>query len=647
MSILKRVWNHPWIVAASNLLLLMALYTLSRLFFYYANGDLFPSITFSHLMELCLGGTVFDRSTVLFINSLYLFLILFPWPETWRSNPGYRQAIQWSYWIPNTLCLVANCVDMVYFRFTDRRTTCRVFTEFQNDNNMVAIFSQAIVQYWYVTLFGIVLLAVFFLLSRRPPIVEKRSNPWAYYIAESLIICVTAFGCVVGIRNGLHVYTRVINVSYALEYTNEPIETAIVLNTPFSMIRSLENLGYEEVEYYNEEELATIFTPIHQVPDTLVTGHEGMNVVIFLLESFNKEYVGYFNHDLDNGTYQGYTPFLDSLLAHSRTYRLSLASGRKSIDAMPSVLASLPLMNESYILTPYSTNDISSLIYCLDEKGYTSGFYHGAPNGSMGFNAFARAAGYQAYYGYDEYDGPPAFDGTWALWDEEFLQYFLRSVNTLPQPFCATVFTASSHHPFKVPEIYRDSFPLGTHPIHKCIGYSDHALRLFFRYARHQAWYKNTLFVFTADHTNEIVYEEYNNAKGIYEVPIFFYRPDDSLAGQADEMIAQVDIMPSVLGYLGYDKPYFAFGEDVLTRPREHRYIVNYNYPIHQIFSDSLLVQFDGEKTTAVYNFQRDRMLQNNLVEQMRGTEEVQSMERYLKAYIQQYVHRMITNDLR
>ena len=112
-------------------------------------------------------------------------------------------------------------------------------------------------------------------------------------------------------------------------------------------------------------------------------------------------------------------------------------------------------------------------------------------------------------------------------------------------------------------------------------------------------------------------------------------------------MIAQVDIMPSVLGYLGYDKPYFAFGEDVLTRPREHRYIVNYNYPVHQIFSDSLLVQFDGQKVTAVYNFKQDRPLKHNLVDEMSQSPEVIDMERYLKAYIQQYVSRMINNDLR
>ena len=197
---------------------------------------------------------------------------------------------------------------------------------------------------------------------------EKRYNPWLYYPVESLIISLTAFVTVVGIRNGVHMYTRVINVSYALEYTNEPIETGIVLNTPFSLIRSLENLGFEEVHYYDEQEMEEIFTPIHQAPDTLVTGHEGMNVVIFILESFSKEYIGFFNHDLDNGTYQGYTPFLDSLLEHSRSYRLSLASGRKSIEAMPSTLASIQLMYESYILTPYSTNDIVIIVQCNEVR---------------------------------------------------------------------------------------------------------------------------------------------------------------------------------------------------------------------------------------------------------------------------------------
>ena len=204
------------------------------------------------------------------------------------------------------------------------------------------------------------------------------------------------------------------------------------------------------------------------------------------------------------------------------------------------------------------------------------------------------------------------------------------------------VFTASSHHPFKVPERYEGLFPKGTQPIHPCIAYSDHALRQFFAYAKTQPWYERTLFVITADHTNQLSQPEYTNAAGQYRVPIAFFCPQHIAAAQRSDIVSQTDIMPSVLGFVGYDKPYFAFGEDALTQAKTHHYAVCYNNPVFQIMGDSLLLQFDGEHVTALYNYRKDRTLS----EPLDPNAAPQEMVDYLKAYLQQYISRMITNRL-
>jgi phosphoglycerol transferase MdoB-like AlkP superfamily enzyme len=365
------------------------------------------------------------------------------------------------------------------------------------------------------------------------------------------------------------------------------------------------------------------------------------NVVILILESFSKEYIGFYNQHIDE--YGGYTPFLDSLLTHCITYSHSFASGRKSIDAMPSVLSSIPMLIEPYIVTPYSTNAVSSIASCLQQEGYATAFFHGAPNGSMGFQAYARSAGFEQYFGMDEYDGIEAFDGTWAIWDEEFLQYYARTMSTMQQPFMTAVFTASSHHPFRVPKQYEGIFPKGQKPIHQCIGYTDHALRAFFDYAKTQEWYNNTLFVLTADHTNQTTLPEYATAKGMYEVPIAFYSPRwNGGELRSEGAVSQTDIMPSVLNYLGYQQPYVAFGEDALTRPKTHPWAVCYNHPVYQLLTDSLLLQFDAQQVSAVYNFHNDPLLTHDIADQCQTTE----LETYLKAYIQQYIYRLTTNQL-
>ena len=242
----------------------------------------------------------------------------------------------------------------------------------------------------------------------------------------------------------------------------------------------------------------------------------------------------------------------------------------------------------------------------------------------MGFQAYARAAGFGAYYGMDEYDGLEAFDGTWAIWDEEFLQYYARTMSSMREPFMTAVFTASSHHPFRVPKRYEGVFPQGPLPIHQCIGYSDNALRKFFDYAKTQPWYDHTLFVITADHTNENAVPAYNNARGLFSVPIAFYYPGREWNTPYDEeqAVSQVDIMPSVLAFLGYGKPFFAFGEDALTQTKQHPYAVCYNHPMYQIMSADTLILYDGQRPAT------------------------NDMERYLQAYIQQYISRMISNRL-
>lgn len=636
---MKSILRHPWIVATCNLVLVLALYTILRLVCYAVNGAMFPDVDGNHLREILCGGVRFDLTAVLYLSSLYILGILLPLPASWRMNSTYQKVLAWVFLIPNAIGLAVNTADIAYIPFTDRRTTCTFFTEFANDDNLWSIFAQGAVQYWPVTLAGLLVLALLFTCTRKTYSVPS-IRPVLYYPLETAIMLLTAYFVVIGIRGGFGRYTRPITLSNALQYTNTPRESALVLNTPFSLMKSLENQHYIEPSYFPQEQLAGYMTPIHKAD--CIGNQRTDNVVVIILESFSKEYIGFYNRDIEG--YEGYTPFLDSLLEQSVTYDYSYASGRKSIDAMPSVLSSIPMLIEPYIVTPYSTNSVSSIADCLKRKGYTTAFFHGAPNGSMGFQAYARSAGFDAYYGMNEFGDHSAFDGTWALWDEPFLQYYAQTMTTMHEPFMTAVFTASSHHPFKVPAQYNDSFPKGSLPIHQTIGYTDHALRQFFLAASKQPWFERTLFVLTADHTNELTLPEYTNARGLYEVPIAFYHPSLAAERRA-QVVSQTDIMPSVLGFVGYDEPYFAFGEDALTQPKPHPYAVCYNTPLYQIFSDSLLVQFDGEQVTAVYDYRTDRRLQTN-IEDIVASERITPMIDYLKAFIQQYIHCMVHDEL-
>ena len=216
-------------------------------------------------------------------------------------------------------------------------------------------------------------------------------------------------------------------------------------------------------------------------------------------------------------------------------------------------------------------------------------------------------------------------------------------IGTFSEPFLASAFTASSHHPYNVPERCQSTYPLeGNLPIYRGIRYSDNALKLFFEKASEQPWFNNTIFVLTSDHTNMSDHPEYQTDLGGFCSPIIIYDPSQPTGEIQDKIVQQIDILPTVLGLLGYPKEYLGFGIDVLNTPQEDTWAVNYLNGIYQYVKYDYVLQFDGTQTKAIYSLS-DRLMKTNL----KGKVEKQTqMEQELKAIIQQYMERMTQNRL-
>ena len=647
--------NNFYAVAVYNILWVMLLFTICRVAFYLFNAGFFDEMDFGHFVRLCRGGLQFDLTAVLYTNMPYFLLMFIPFG--FRRNSIYQLTAKWLFIITNSIVLIANCIDIIYYRFTLRRTTMTVFSEFSNEDNLLKIFGTGVIQYWYVTLFALLIVFLLWYFYQTPEPRMKNttthnssclilhSSSFLYYLKNTVAMLLFIAFFIIAVRGGVGSYVRPITLSNANQYVNKANEASIVLNTPFCVYRTIgkrvfKNPGYIETE----EELNKIYNPV--IFPKPSGEFKTLNVVIFIMESFGKEYIGELNKDLGGDRYKGYTPFLDSLIREGLTFEYSFANGHRSIEAMPSVLSSIPSFFEPYFLTSYSSNKVSGIAGELGKKGYYSAFFHGAPNGSMGFGAFANISGYNDYFGMDEYDGDKnsAFDGTWALWDEDFFQFFARKMDTFQQPFVTTMFSASSHHPFRVPKKYADRFTDKADgiPIHKCVEYSDFALRRFFETASKTAWFENTLFVITADHTNQVTHAEYLNDAGVYKVPIVFYTPNGALKGRIPKIAQQIDIMPTVLNYLNYDQPFVAFGQNLLDTTNVSNAIM-YHKPVFQYFEGSYMYQFDENKMIAVYDFVNDIFLKQNLIKEIKVQPKI---ENKIKARIQQYVLRMMENKL-
>lgn len=644
-NVLTLVWN---------LVLVYVCYTLCRLVFLLINWETFSGhLTWGYAVSLFGAGIIFDTTAILYSNALFILLFLFP--LHWKETPVFYKVVRWLFAAVNTFFLITNLIDCVYFRFTGRRTTMTVLQEFshEGDGKLTSIFFDEFVTYWYLVLLAAALFYGLYKLYRSPKIFPVRQK-LVYYGVQLVALLIAVPFTVFGMRGGMTTATRPITLSNANQYVKRPLDAGLVLNTPFSLFRTLGKATFVIPEYLSEKEAEAVYTPVHQPSDSVA--FRPMNVVVIIWEGFSKQHVGSLNPQLENGTYKGYTPFIDSLLKKSLTFQYSYSNGRKSIDGMPSVLSSIPSFVEPFFLTPSALNDVSSIAGELTRhKGYSSAFFHGAMNGSMGFQAFARAVGFQKYFGRTEYNEDPNyngdkdFDGTWAIWDEEFLQFYCDRMSEMKEPFVTSVFTATSHGPFDLPERYKGKFPTGQDPLFETVAYSDYAIQRFFEKAEKQPWFKNTLFVITADHTSGNCYPDYVTDLGYYKVPVIFYAPGiPELKGlDTEKVVDQIDIMPTVLGILGYDRPYVGFGQDALHTPVTDKFAVNYvpTSGIYQFLKGDYLIQFDGEKVIHAYRFRTDLLMKDDVKDTM-PQDTLKAMETQLKSIIQQYMERMNNNNL-
>ncbi|HRO42919.1 MAG TPA: sulfatase-like hydrolase/transferase [Flavipsychrobacter sp.] len=554
--------------------------------------------------------------------------------------PRWQKFTPWLFIAINAIAFSFEISDWAYFPFTAKRATNDVLDMITRKSDFIALLPHFITTYWYAPL-GIFLL-VFLLykankwIQKKTPIDSNVSDvpKWMIAAGQTIMLILASGLCVIGMRGGLQLIP--IGNGNALQVTDNKF-VAIVLNTPFSIMHSYSG-KVEEVHFFSEEELKKYFNPVKNYAGK---SFQKKNVVVIILESFSKEYTGL-------GGRKSFTPFLDSLMPHSFVFRNAYANALHSAEGIPAILSGIPsLMNEPFTTSSYGTNKLTSLPQLLKDKGYKTAFYHGGTNGTMSFDIYASNAGFDKYHGRKEYNNEADYDGHWGIWDEPFLQYCARSINSLPQPFMTSVFTLTSHDPFEVPQQYKGTLPTGALPVQQTIAYTDQSLRKFFQTASKQSWFENTLFVITSDHTAPSSKDPYYSSlnMGVYAIPIIFYAPGDTtLKGSTDTVFQHIDILPTVLDYLGYDQPFFSFGNSAF-RSAYPRFVINELSGKYQWYMNDYFLTANELKPAALYHFKTDSLCRNNILQE-KNEMASQELIPYFKAFIQLYRASVIRNKL-
>ena len=606
------------------------MYSLMRVLFYFFNQSYFPDITFGAFFY----GLRFDIVAISYFFLPFLFLSFLPFG--FRTNKSYQLVLKYLFHIGNGLSLLLNGIDLIYYSFTFKRTTADVIGFISTGDEIGSLIPQFMKDFWYVFLLFILLIFVSEWLYRKIKTdLSYSSYQLRDYLYQSVLFLSMIGLLVIGVRGGIqHKPLTIVNAGQYVP----PQHVPVVLNTPFTFLKTILEENIKPTSYYSENEIAKIYTPVTKIKSPYKFRKK--NVVVIIMESFSTEYIGKLSHT------KGYTPFLDSLMDYSTTYTNAFANGYKSIEALPAIFAGIPsLMNTPYIISNYSGNELYSMPKIFKSVGYNTSFYHGGANGTMGFDGFVGVVGIDDYYGLNQYPSKEEdYDGNWGIFDLPYFQYYADELSNKKEPFFSTIFSLSSHHPYTIPEQYAKHFPKGTLPIHETIGYADYALNQFFNRVKKEAWYNNTLFVITADHTAQAENAYYKSHLGQFAVPIILFDPAKPIGKEIDQLTQHCDINTLVLKHIGFNGQLVLFSD----YDKETPFVVQYLNNTYQIADGKHLLLFDGEQSTAFYNLVDDSLQTKNLLKTVvpDSLQKVQhSMEQKIKGIIQQHNNRLINNE--
>jgi len=617
-------------------------YTCCRLLFIYFNNDLLQIDNFLQLTKLVYYGIRFDSMSIVYLNSIFILLSIIPFKI--NTSKIYQDVLIWIYFIFNGIGMLLNFIDFEYYRFNLNRLMSSFLEAIESEPNKSELILHYIFDYYHILIIYITFLFVWLFLYKivkhKDQISFRNKN---YYLSSLFIFLFTAVFCVMGARGGdLKKSTRPITIIDAMDNVNNPQHADIILNTPFTILKTLFKKPFKLINKFNNNEILNELNTIKQY--NRVLKDTSPNVIIFILESMGREYWGSMNKGRKIKDFKGFTPFLDSLAEHSLVFSNAFATSRKSIHAMPSILAGIPSFEISYTSTPYSKQKIESIVSIANSMDYNTSFFHGASNGSMGFLGFSNTLGFKNYYGRNEFNNDDEYDGYWGIWDEPFLQFTKETLDSKKQPFLATVFTITSHEPYVIPKKYDNRFNKGVIPMHRSVLYTDFSIRKFFEASKNSDWFKNTVFLFTADHSNQSYYPYYQKTINRFANPIMIYNPNSEFKGEINSLASHMDIYPTIVDLIGYKKPFRSWGKSLVTPDNLNSIVVNYlGGGSYFIMNDSLISVHNGEKAIGFYDI-HDKNFKNNLIH--KRNKKMNDLERKGSIFLQDYFNRIIKGEM-
>lgn len=612
--------------------LLLGLYSCIRILFYLFNYKTYAEQNPTALAYSFLHGVRFDLSTILMLN--FLIFSTMAWPRLRPSSPWATPLTRGLFIILNSIFILPSIVDLEFYKFTGARLTWDILI-FRGDAGHQM--DQFLIHYWYIFALGLISVFSIWQISRFIQPKTKAYNRKAVFLKQMPALFILASLMVVGIRGGLQ--KKPLQPAHAYLAGNSDLGL-LSLNSGFTVLRSQIKPQLSKAQFFSTDEEAFQHLAPRRLDAPIAVG-KGQNVVVIILESMASEFWGAIHPE------ESYTPFLDELVPQGLFFKNNFANGRRSIDALPAILFGIP----SYMSTPifkssYQNGNWIGLGTVLKSAGYHTSFFHGAPKGTMYFDAISARAGLSDYYPLERYKGnlKTDFDGNWGIFDEPMLQFMADELSQHRQPFFSVGFTISTHQPYHVPPEYRDKLTKGPMQIHQSVRYVDLALRRFFDKAKTMPWYNNTLFIITADHTQMSESKNLNHMLSRFSVPLLLFHPQKKIGLADTNRITQhTDLYSSVLDYLGIPNERLPrFGKSVFSKDHPGSAMF-FSQGSYWLVKGQHFVELTEGKNSLLFAYPQDAAQKTPL---LNDPETTKNLETELKANLQYFRNGLISNKI-
>ncbi len=558
-------------IIAKMLFLSLLTFTAIRLGYRLQYPDYFHELTLLQTTKSALFGLRYDASLSVLITALFCLLLLMPFPLL--KHPRSKKILAWLSFITLAVAWIVNLGTLAYFGEVYRHAGKEVIAATNEAGGFVDF---ALGPFWYITAFGslglIILAAVWHFWIIKPISLPIKQAKWYQELSLSLLgVLLLVFAA-----RGMVVSGKALSTIDAFHLGNEK-EAVLSINGAFHLFQAVRKADNQPAfQRFSNEELTALLKQqnLPQSNDPFIrvlpsTEKKAKNVVLIAVESLNFDAI-----DGISGNHRGATPYIDSILPHSRYYTNFYSSGQRSIEGIQSILTSIPLLDDQPFLGfGLELNAISRIAENLNQQGYQTTMSQASARRSFYMDGIANALGFENYYGREDYPellkypNPPAWG-----WDYEALMHLFNKVQQeqvkQTSPLFTFTFTAATHSPFNDPGA---QFHIKPHVINEMDGfyntvrYFDWSLEQFMEAAKKESWYQDTVFIITADHVLRASTDG-SAWKDSFHIPLIIYAPDGSIeAGEDNRFASHYDIMPTVADLAGKPMNVAAFGYSLLS----------------------------------------------------------------------------------